>query len=445
MTYNEVYDAMIAIKETQGTNAKIEKAKEYSDSTYFSTFVYFTYAQAINFWIKKIPIPKDVTTLPEKYLSNVGFIELLLDLAGRKISGNSALDIVATYRHYLISNEEHKTDKLFVMILNRDLRTGIAVKGWNKVFGYELLPQVQCMKAREMNDKNLANIKYPAWAQTKFDGTRLIYNFNKGKGILQSRNGSQFSFLNELKNELDKKFKLKNKVMIDGEIVFYDTMTGMIFDRKTSNGYATKCIKGVTNFPFNVAPLYVVWDIVIDDETTVPYQQRYNDLFKYDFDNKELTKIAEAKVVNNIDEARDVYMQELSRGEEGIILKNVDAPWTNNRSKHLVKFKEVIEVDLRAVEFNYGKERSKYEKTLGYITFSSDDGSILVNVGSGFSDANRDYIIENWENEFKGKVATIKCNAFIDDKNGRESKSLFLPTFGEWRYDKDETNSAGDF
>lgn len=437
-----VYKALVSIAETQGSNAKIEQAIKVKDTPLLRRVVFMSYAKQYNFFIRKIPEPQSsmfAGVLDYKYEP----MQLLEALSSREISGLAAIDEVTALLDGLDS-ESKEAKQLIINILDRNLRAGIAAKGWNKVFGADFLPEVPCMKAREMNDKNLANIEFPAWAQIKYDGTRMIYTKRDDVAVLQSRNGSKFYFIEELESYTNEQFEGEQNVMVDGEIVFVDVATGTFLDRKTSNGYANRCIKAVNRPPETVKPVYKVWDIVIDNNPTRQYKERWEDLCSW-FQNTHDVVIADFKTVYSLDEARDAYIEALAQGEEGIILKNICAPWTHNRSKHLVKFKEVIEVDLRALEMHYGKKRSKYEKSLGYITFGSDDGSILVDVGSGYSDADRDHIVENWDTEFKDTVATIKCNALIEDKNNRKTKSLFLPTMNEWRVDKDETNSASDF
>ena len=62
----------------------------------------------------------------------------------------------------------------------------------------------------------------------------------------------------------------------------------------------------------------------------------------------------------------------------------------------------------------------------------SEDGTIRVNVGSGYTDEQRNAYTKT----VIGKVATVKYNARIQDRGGNV-ESLFLPVFIELREDKD--------
>jgi len=73
---------------------------------------------------------------------------------------------------------------------------------------------------------------------------------------------------------------------------------------------------------------------------------------------------------------------------------------------------------------------------LGALVCESSDGVIRVNVGSGYSDEQRD----EYTKKVIGKIVTVKYNARIKDKSGVES--LFLPVFIELREDKDKAESS---
>jgi ATP-dependent DNA ligase len=104
--------------------------------------------------------------------------------------------------------------------------------------------------------------------------------------------------------------------------------------------------------------------------------------------------------------------------------------WEDKRSKDQVKFKAELECDLMIVGWEQGTGKNK--NRLGALICESADGVIRVNVGSGFSDEQRD---EFTVDMVVGKVATVKYNARIQDKSGN-AESLFLPTFIELREDK---------
>lgn len=444
--------ALDTIAATQGTNAKLAQANAVKDVPMLREVVHMALTPRVSYFMRKLP--DALTSITEsKYTTDP--LRLLDDLSTRTLSGNRALSETAhVFGHLLRDHEDALT--LLTNILRRNLKTGIGKTGWNKVYGTDFFPKVPCMKAREQSAKNLANIAYPAYAQTKADGTRLIVTTDCTRSLVfQSRNGSVFHFIDGLKDQVVQMFdtflngRPRGNIMMDGEIVFQNIRTGKLLDRKTSNGLATRCIQGVNSYDTTLyKPIYIVWDFVFNGAITTFYGERLealDDIVRIHTSNTndQSIRIIGTHTVNSFDEAKAIYMKKLEEGEEGIILKNIDAPWSDNRSKHLVKFKEEIEVDLRAATIVKGEVGSKLEHTLGAIVFTSDDGSISVSVGSGYTDKDRDYIINN-QSEFLGLVGTIKCNALITDKN-RTQYSLFLPTLVEWRHDKNYTNTAQEF
>ncbi len=75
---------------------------------------------------------------------------------------------------------------------------------------------------------------------------------------------------------------------------------------------------------------------------------------------------------------------------------------------------------------------------MGALVLESSDSLVKVNVGSGFTDEQRDkYTRENTV----GKIVAVKYNARIQDKKTLQH-SLFLPVFLELREDKDHADSA---
>ena len=74
---------------------------------------------------------------------------------------------------------------------------------------------------------------------------------------------------------------------------------------------------------------------------------------------------------------------------------------------------------------------------IGAILCESSDGILKVDVGSGFKDEDR----KKDPSEYLGKIAAIKYNMRIKNKQGEES--LFLPVFLEVREDKTEADAIG--
>jgi DNA ligase-1 len=120
-------------------------------------------------------------------------------------------------------------------------------------------------------------------------------------------------------------------------------------------------------------------------------------------------------------------------GFEGIMIKELNAPYECKRNTSWMKWKPTITVDLTVVNIEEGTGRNSGR--LGALVCEGvDDGkTIRVNVGSGYSDSDRDDYWTN-SNVVIGRTAEVLADAITQNQDG--SYSLRFPRFVRFRDDK---------
>jgi DNA ligase-1 len=117
-------------------------------------------------------------------------------------------------------------------------------------------------------------------------------------------------------------------------------------------------------------------------------------------------------------------------GYEGVMIKDVGAPYTCKRSHAWLKAKPFIEVTLTVTGAEEGTGRN--EGRLGaFICEGLDDSKyIKVNVGSGFNDDQR---VEYWNSRklSMGQLIEVRADAVTQNQDG--TYSLRFPRFKTFR------------
>lgn len=384
------------------------------------------YNPMVNYWQVKLPSYVRNTKIT---LSLKEALRQLNTLSSRKLTGNAAIDHLTTVLSYC-----EDADAIVIgMVIQRDLRCGVSEATINKIWP-GLIPTFDVMLAH----KDTSGIKYPAFAQVKFDGGRCHLMFDGSSAIAYSRNGKVIDFCGAL--DASARLLMKEGEVWDGEIVFRDE-NGKFLDRKASNGLFNKGVKNTIKPEEAKYATFIAWDIV-DFSSTKIYEDRYDEYIRR-WDHLTDTQkkssniwVAEAKVIKSEQEGIDFYDHCIKHGHEGAILKNIKAVWQPKRTKDLGKMKGEEEADLIVVAWELGTGKNKGK--LGALVCETQDHKLRVNVGTGFKDDER-----NDPNFYLDKIVTVKYNQIIKDKKS-DVYSLFLPRFIEVRQDKRVANSFGE-
>lgn len=412
------------LNEMSLTSSRIEKEKilkrEFYNDLLKKTF-YTCYSPDLTFWIQKTPeIAHNLDRMDLNYAIN----QLVDKIATRTVTGNAAIELYQA----LLSSLPADDAEVLRRIVIRDLRCGVNTPTINKIWA-GLIPTYELMLA-ETDPKRLV---FPCYVQNKFDGLRcLITRTQNDEIILRTRNGNQITSLSVMEPFL--KEVIHPGETIDGELVCYKEAKAL--PRKVSNGILNKAIRGTISPTEAALVVYVCWDI-IDQTQAIPYRYRLEKLNSR-FVGRSNAKVYPVKTdtARSIEDIEIMFAKALEEGEEGVIAKNIDSLWQPKRTYDLVKYKAEITCDLIVVGWEEGT--GKNAGRTGALVCETSDGKVRVNVGTGFSDAQR---IEFQRNKPIDKIVEVYYNSRIS-KRGGGVDSLYLPRFAKIRDDKNDANSG---
>jgi DNA ligase-1 len=127
---------------------------------------------------------------------------------------------------------------------------------------------------------------------------------------------------------------------------------------------------------------------------------------------------------------KEINAKAIAGGYEGIMLKDPNAGYECKRSVAWLKLKPFIEVSLEVTNVEEGTGRN--QGRLGALVCEGvdDDRRIKVNVGSGFSDSDRDNYWKSVGN-LVGQIVEVRADAITQNQDG--TYSLRFPRFKSFR------------
>lgn len=384
------------------------------------------------FGVKKVPETKGLEHKPNPWPK---FWAMLEGLRLRTLTGHNAKTVIEFMSEQFDSVE---WNGLCRRVIIKDLRCGISEKTLNKVLDNTewKIPVFTCQLATD-SEKHTAKMTGKKRIEQKLDGVRVLAVVTKTTVNLYSRNGKPFDnfphiveSLEDIKNKFAKMFQLHpHGFVLDGEIIGESFQALMKQAQRKSDVQTT----GMT---------YSVFDILAlaDFERGFSNLQQHKRLdvlegYRAVFDSTDCVRlIAGIEVDLATAEGHDVmrrYAEDsVAAGFEGIMIKDLDAPYECRRSTFWMKWKPVMTVDLNIVGFEEGTGRNAGRLGAIICEGTDNDRDIRVNVGSGLSDENRD---QYWHSrdDLVGRVVEVAADAVTQNQDG--TYSLRFPRFVRFR------------
>jgi DNA ligase 1 len=407
-------------------------------STSAQCFLYNCY-QAYNpyyvFGVRQVPETAGLVGRPNSWPT---FWALLENLRTRGITGHAARDAIAAVSGDFDSVE---WNGLCRRVLIKDLRCGISEKTLNKVLGKTewKIPTFTCQLAQDSTD-HPAKMTGQKRLEGKLDGVRVLAVATRSGVNLYSRNGKPFDNFPQIVAALEaiadqfvhSVYGADMRIVFDGEIVgqsFQDLMRQAQRKRDVNTDDMVYHI-------FDWMPLAEFEE----GHCNTPQRRRteWLETQRGLIESQPTLAVTTGITVDlDVSEGHDQlqrYAEDaVALGLEGIMIKDLAAPYECRRSSSWMKLKPVLSVDLSiiAVEEGTGKNVGK----LGALVCEGVDNGrhIKVNVGSGLTDVQR---IDFWNNRdsLPGQTVEILCDVITQNQDG--GYSLRFPRFLRFRDDK---------
>jgi len=381
--------------------------------------------------VKKVPESGGLTERDNPW---VEFWALCEGLRTRSITGHKARDQIEAMMSRFDSEQ---WNGLARRVLIKDLRCGVSEKTINKVCANSpwAIPVFTCQLAQDSND-HPSKLHGRKRLEVKLDGVRVLAVVNGRGCTLYSRNGKVFEnfpqiqeFLEEHRHLFAYGARTGGRYVLDGEIVGESFQKLMRQAHRKSDAETT----GMVYHVFDMIPL-------VDFERGHWNAQQHKRLALLDKARERLAKTDPVQIMPGLEvdldtaEGQDIMRRfandAVAEGYEGIMIKDLDAPYECKRSSFWMKWKPTITVDLNITGFEAGTGRNSGR--LGAMICEGDDNGrrISVNVGSGLSDSDRDQFWSE-RDQLLGRIVEVQADAVTQNQDG--SYSLRFPRFVRFR------------
>lgn len=457
MKIDNELEIILDIMKKTGTNDKIDTIRQNENNERLKQILFYTFNPLYVFGISSKKINKELNMITTFESDDI--VEVLKYLK----ENNTGTDQVISNIQNFIRNQDEKYKQLLIDIFTKRLTLGINAKSINKVWN-NFIPdyEVQQGERLENNIDKLIESGNKIIVTQKYDGQRCSARVENHNVIMYSRNGKIYEGLKELEAELS----LLEDGMYDGELLVNakeerDENNIPTFIKESETGFDEELLN-IVYAPMESKELFKKTASLVNSDL----EEKFNvNMWLYDmtplknFDNMEdyevpveiRKRLLREKILNVADKCphlketkylydgefdnnkiQNMLKQVIAMKQEGLMINVYGSQYEFNRSKNMLKVKQMYPVDLRVIDVLEGSGANKGKA-----------GALLVNykgfplkVGSGLTKELREKFWHD-KDSIIGKIVTIKY--FEETTNKKDdSKSLRFPIFLEVRYDKDE-------
>lgn len=384
------------------------------------------------FGVKQVPVKEKPVETPQGLAWDT-FKELAGRLYRRELTGHTAKRAIELCMDLAT---EAQWNGYYRRILIKDMRAGFDVKTVNKVAKKLKKPQYsvpvfECMLAHD-GANHESKITGKKLVEPKLDGVRAItvLDYENRTVTMYTRNGKVLENFGHITKYLEDNIdQFERSYVLDGEVVsasFQALMKNVHRKENADASDARLCL-------FDILPLseFKRGESALGQRRRSQFLKEFAELFAASGSIEIIPQQEfDLDVFTDEIEFRDYNKAMVEAGYEGIMIKDPAAKYECKRSASWLKQKPYIEVSLEitAVEEGTGRNQNK----LGAVVCEGvdDQRKIVVNVGSGFTDDDRD---DYWQSRDSliGQIVEVRADAVTQNQDG--SYSLRFPRFLRFR------------
>jgi DNA ligase-1 len=270
--------------------------------------------------------------------------------------------------------------------------------------------------------------------EIKLDGVRVLTIIRGKKVEMFSRNGKQFHNFGHIIAEIEEVLKDNQApydLVLDGEVMSANFQDLMKQVHRKDGKQSTDAVLHL----FDICPLSDFklgkWDKPqsFRSAATKAWVEQHASILKHvqalDWEEVDLSTTEGQERFVGLNKAA------VDGGYEGVMIKDIDAPYECKRTHAWLKAKPFIEITLKVVDVEEGTGRNA-GRLGAVIVEGEDDGyNYRLNCGSGFTDSQRD---EFWTKraDLVGQLIEIRADARTKSQDS-DTYSLRFPRFKTFR------------
>lgn len=418
----EAIRAILSLRAARGAIAKKNVIQNNSENEKFRKLLYYALHPLMTYNVSEKTLRESMTYDPSITLTMSNIFEVCETLSDRR-----ALDNATVYQLKGFLNSIHPVEQeVYIKLLAKTLRLGVTEKTVNKVIP-GLIPEWEVQQAYPIE-------KYPIKPGTwfslseKLNGVRATYY----RGQLRARSGEVYRGLDHIVDSLS---VFGDEYVFDGELTLLNK--GNLSDNEAFR-IATGIINSDSEHKTEIC--YTFFDVLPAAEfdsgqSSATYSERraFLDSMSERFSDG-FVRVLDVLYSGTDQQQISNLLDRMVREDKEGLMANLDVPYKCKRHNGILKVKRFYTMDLPIIRCEEGSGR--LSGTLGSLVLDYHGNE--VNVGSGFTDEQRDWYWER-RDDLIGILCEVKYKEISRDKRTC-TESLQFPVFVQLREDKSEVS-----